>query len=109
MKLDTIMRGIKEKGKYIISKDKIERINKDFLSASMNEKEVLDTIKEVHIKYDVILDPHTAIGFGALKKIDVDGNNIILATAHPCKFPEAINKSIGIKPDLPDKLKHVMR
>ena len=43
-----IMHGIKEKGKYIISKDKMKKINKDFLSASMSEKEVLDTIKEVH-------------------------------------------------------------
>ena len=34
----TIMHGIKEKGKYIISKDKMEKINKDFLSASMSEE-----------------------------------------------------------------------
>jgi len=74
----------------------------------MSEKEVLDTIKEVHIKYNIILDPHSAIGFGSLNKINIDGDNIILATAHPCKFPEAINESIGIKPDLPDELKYVM-
>ena len=103
-----IMQGIKEKGKYIISKDKMEKINKNFLSASMNEKEVLDTIKEVHIKHGVILDPHSAIGFGALNKVNIDGNNIVLATAHPCKFPEAIDKSIGVKPALPDELKYVM-
>ena len=104
----TIMHGIKRKGKYIISKDKMEKINKDFLSASMSEEEILDTIKEVHIKYDIILDPHSAIGFGSLNKVNLEGNNIVLATAHPCKFPEAIEKSIGIKPDLPDELKYVM-
>jgi threonine synthase len=104
----TIMHGIKKKGKYIISKDKMEKINKDFLSASMNEEEILDTIKEVHIKYNIILDPHSAIGFGSLNKVNLEGNNIVLATAHPCKFPEAIEKSIGIKPDLPDELKYVM-
>jgi threonine synthase len=103
-----IMNEIKENGKYIISKDKMERINKDFLSASMSEKEVLDIIKEAHSKYDIILDPHSAIGFGALKKVSIDGNNIVLATAHPCKFPETIDKSIGIKPNLPDELKYVM-
>ena len=103
-----IMHGIKEKGKYIISKDKMEKINKDFLSASMSEEEILDTIKEVHIKYNIILDPHSAIGFGSLNKVNLEGNNIVLATAHPCKFPEAIEKSIGIKPDLPDELKYVM-
>ncbi len=104
----TIMHGIKIKGKYIISKDKMEKINKDFLSASMNEEEILDTIKEVHIKYNIILDPHSAIGFGSLNKVNLEGNNIVLATAHPCKFPEAIDKSIGIKPNLPDELKYVM-
>jgi threonine synthase len=103
-----IMNEIKENGKYNISKDKMERINKDFLSASMSEKEVLDTIKEVHIKYNIILDPHSAIGFGSLNKVKTKGNNIVLATAHPCKFPDAINKSIGVKPNLPDELKYVM-
>ena len=103
-----IMHGIKEKGKYIISKDKMEKINKDFLSASMSEKEILETIKEVHIKYDIVLDPHSAIGFGSLDKVNLEGNNIVLATAHPCKFPEAIDKSIGIKSELPDELKYVM-
>ncbi|MDC1224505.1 threonine synthase [Pelagibacteraceae bacterium] len=103
-----IMQGIKENGKYIISNDRMEKISKFFLSASMNEKEVLDTIKEVYIKHGVILDPHSAIGFGALNKVNIDGSNIVLATAHPCKFPEAIDKSIGVKPDLPDELKYVM-
>ena len=103
-----IMNGIKKNGKYIISKDKMEKINKDFLSASMSEKEVLDTIKEVHVKYNIILDPHSAIGFGSLNKINIDGNNVVLATAHPCKFPDAIDKSIGVKPDLPGELKYVL-
>ena len=103
-----VMSGIKEEGKYIIPEDKMKKIEKDFLSASINENEVLKIIKEVHTKYDIVLDPHSAIGFGALRKVSIDGNNVILATAHPCKFPEAVDKSIGIKPSLPEELKHVM-
>jgi threonine synthase len=103
-----IMTDIKEEGRYIIPKAKMEKINNDFLSASINEKEVLDIIKEVYTKYDIILDPHSAIGFGALNKVNIDGNNIVLVTAHPCKFPDAIDKSIGIKPGLPDELKYIM-
>ncbi|MDA7697875.1 threonine synthase [Candidatus Pelagibacter sp.] len=103
-----IMSVIKEDGKYIIPEDKMKKIDRDFLSASINENEVLDTIKEVHAMHDIILDPHSAIGFGALKKVNIEGNNIVLATAHPCKFPEAIDRSIGIKPDLPNELKYVM-
>jgi len=103
-----VMSGIKEEGKYIIPEDKMKKIDRDFLSASINENEVLEIIKEVHTKHNIVLDPHSAIGFGALKKVNIDGNNIVLATAHPCKFPEAIDKAIGVKPDLPDKLKYVM-
>ena len=86
----------------------MKKIDRDFLSASINENEVLDVIKEVYAVHNIVLDPHSAIGFGALKKVNIEGNNIVLATAHPCKFPEAIDRSIGIKPDLPDELKYVM-
>jgi threonine synthase len=103
-----IMSRIKEEGKHIIPEDKIKKIDRDFLSASINENEVLDIIKEVYAMHNIVLDPHSAIGFGALKKVNIEGNNIVLATAHPCKFPEAIDRSIGIKPDLPDELKYVM-
>ena len=104
-----IMKGIKEKGRYIISKEILEKINKNFLSASLNEDEVLKVIKQVYEKHKIILDPHSAIAFGALKhKINLDGNNIVLATAHPCKFPDVIDNSIGIRPDLPEKLKYIM-
>ncbi len=103
-----VMSEIKEDGKYIIPEDKMKKIDRDFLSASINENEVLDIIKEVHVMHNIVLDPHSAIGFGALKKVNIEGNNIVLATAHPCKFPEAIDKSIGIKPSLPEELKYVM-
>ncbi len=103
-----IMNIIKQEGKFIISKEKLEKINKDFLSASLNEQEVLSVIREVYEKYSVILDPHSAIGFGALKKVNSEGKNIVLATAHPCKFPDSIDRSINIKPNLPDELMYIM-
>ena len=103
-----IMEKIKKKKEYIISKENLKKIQKDFLSENLSERETLDTIKEVFEKYKIILDPHSAIGFGALKKIKLKGNNVVLATAHPSKFPEAINNSISIKPSLPDKLKYVL-
>ena len=108
-KTRNIMKGIKEDGKYLLSKEALKKINNDFLAASLNKDEVLNVIKEVYEKHKIILDPHSAIAFGALKnKINLDGNNVVLATAHPCKFPEAIEKSIGIKSSLPKKLQHVM-
>ena len=109
VKTKNIMKGIKKEGKYILSKEILEKINKNFLSASLNEDEILKVIKDVYEKHKIILDPHSAIAFGVLKnKINLDGNNVVLATAHPCKFPNAIDQSIGIKPSLPEKLKYIM-
>mgnify|MGYP001232989955 FL=1 len=103
-----IMLRIKKENKYIISEEKLKRIKKDFVSDKMNEKEILDVIKEVYEKHKIILDPHSAIGFGVLKKLKPEGNNIVLATAHPSKFPDAIHKSINLKPDLPSELKNIL-
>ena len=55
-------------------------------------------------KFEVVLDPHTAIGYGAFDKHNLKGNNIVLATAHPCKFPDAIQSSINVKAELPNEL-----
>ena len=103
-----VMKDIKEKGKYIIDKENLKKINNDFLSTRMNENEVLKTIKSVYEKFDIILDPHSAIGYGAFDKVNLSGNNIVLATAHPCKFPDAIKKSIDVKTELPNKLSFIL-
>ena len=109
VKTKNIMKVIKEEGKYILSNEILEKINKDFLSASLNEDEVLKVIQAVYEKHKVILDPHSAIAFGAVNnKINLEGNNVVLATAHPCKFPDAIDDSIGIRPSLPEKLRYIM-
>ena len=100
--------SIKEKGKYIIDKESLDKINIDFLSSRMNENEVLKTIKTVYKKFNIILDPHSAIGYGAFDKVDLKGNNVVLATAHPCKFPDAIEKAINLKAELPNELAFVV-
>ena len=103
------MKDIKEKGQYLIDKKNLDKINIDFLSSQMNEDETLKTIKTVYEKFNIVLDPHTAIGYGAFDKVNLKGNNIVLATAHPCKFPDAIKRSININAKLPDELSFIMK
>jgi threonine synthase len=102
------MKSIKERGKYAIQKENLDKINVDFLSARMDENEILNTIKNVYEKFDKVLDPHSAIGYGAFDKVKLKGNNIVLATAHPSKFPDAIEKAINIKAELPDELTFIL-
>ena len=103
-----VMKSIKEKGKYLIDKENLDKINVDFLSSRMDQADILNTIKTVYEKFNIILDPHSAIGYGAFDKVDLKGNNVVLATAHPCKFPDAIKKSININAELPDELSFIM-
>ena len=105
---NNIMKGIKQTGKYNIATKELEKINSNFLSSSVSEEEVLKIIKNVYEKNKIMLDPHTAIGYGALKKVNIDGINIILATAHPCKFPKAILEATGVNEDLPEELKFIL-
>ena len=61
-----------------------------------------------------MLDPHSAIGYGAAQKaieqkiISNDCPIISLACAHPAKFPQVIKKSIGIIPEFPLHLDQIM-
>ena len=102
------MKDIREKGKYIIDQERLNKINTDFLSSKMSEEEVLETIKKVYDKFDIVLDPHSAIGYGAFDKVNLSGNNIVLATAHPCKFPDAIKNAINLKAELPKELMYIL-
>ena len=103
-----VMNNIKKNGKYAIDQEKLDKININFLSSRMSEEEVLKTINTVYKKYNFVLDPHSAIGYGAFDKVNLNGNNIVLATAHPCKFPDAIKKAIDLKAELPEELRFIM-
>ena len=102
------MQSIKKEKKYLIEEKELKKIQKNFISESISEQELLSCIKKVYENYKIIIDPHTAVGLGALEKINLDGKKIVLSTAHPCKFPEAIKKAINIKSELPDKLNYIL-
>ncbi|WP_203311416.1 threonine synthase [Sphingomonas beigongshangi] len=51
-----------------------------------------------------ILDPHTAIAFAAAREAGLDVPVVTLATAHPAKFPDAVERATGARPTLPARL-----
>jgi len=107
-KTNKIMQEIKIKKKYLIEKKELTKIKEDFISESVSEEELLFCIKKVYENYKMIIDPHTAVGLRALEKINLNGKNVVLSTAHPCKFPEAIQKAINVNSELPSELNYIL-
>ena len=67
----------------------------------------MSIIKKTFEKNKIILDPHTAIGVGVAKKLSFN-DCVVLSTAHPCKFPDAIKDAINKNEKLPKELQHIL-
>ena len=102
------MEQLNKKGIFQLEKKYLKRIQKDFASESLSEEETKSIIKEIYKDQGILIDPHTAVGVGAMKKQTQFGKTIVLATAHPSKFFETVMKQTGIKPELPEDLKSIL-
>ena len=97
------MKALVSKGKFNLDKEEINKINNDFSSAKITDKETLTIIKNFKDNYNFDLDPHTATAVGAVNKLNIDSEIVILGTAHPYKFLETIKLATGKKLDPPDQ------
>ncbi len=97
----SLMSDLKSKGKFKLKTKYLEYIQKSFIGVKVNDKETKETIEKIYKKYNFIVDPHTAIAIKAQEKIKLDTKTICLATAHPYKFVETIEKIVGIKMETP--------
>jgi threonine synthase len=69
------------------------------------EPETLAAIRETYESNGILVDPHTAVGLGAARQTGANGSRrVVLATAHPAKFPDAVEQATGVRPDLPAHL-----
>lgn len=84
----------------------------NILSAvSITDPETTAAISEIYQRYNYISDPHGAVGWLALKRWIEDhkgARGIFLETAHPVKFPEAVEKYTGQRPVLPPAVRDIM-
>lgn len=89
-KVRKIMSEFKSTGKWVFEDFKAD----GFSASRMPDDEIPAKISEVWEKYKTVIDPHTACGFKDLP----DAPTVVLSTAHPAKFPELIEKSLGFAP-----------
>lgn len=80
-------------------------------SYSISDADTMATIRDVYEMHNYLLDPHGAVGYLALKKYlesNPSSKGIFLETAHPVKFPEAVEKAASTKIDLPSSISAIM-
>lgn len=88
-----LMEQFKREGRIGMDSEKLGQVQQDFAAYSVANEECLDTIRAYHAQFNYLLDPHTACGAAATDKLAHDGEAVvILSTAHPAKFNEAIEK-----------------
>jgi len=103
-----LMDDLNQKGEFEIEKEELKKIEDSFVSESLSEDETRLIISQIYNNEKILIDPHTAVGIGVAKKISLEGNTVILSTAHPAKFSEVVTKVTDLKPELPESLKYIL-
>jgi threonine synthase len=82
----------------------MEEMRRDIVSMGITNSQHFETMKDVFENYGIILDPHGAVGWRTLE-LYLEGRHedpaVIYETADPGKFPEDVERAIGLEPDLP--------
>ena len=108
--VNKLMSELKKTGTYTLSNDIIDQIKNHFCSYSVSEDEVNRTISEIYENHNIILDPHTAVGFASAGKCPENYDlSITLSTAHPAKFKDTVEKLISNDSFVTEKVKKLMQ
>ena len=83
-------------------------ISSTFSAERVDDEETLAEIGRVYRDSGMLIDPHTATGTAAARRSRSNGATVCLSTAHPAKFPDAVEKATGIRPELPPELGDLM-
>ena len=105
-KVTSILDGFRDKGKYSVNAKTLGTAQAIFYGARFDDDETKAIIKDVYDNADELIDPHTAVGIAAARtqRRDRSVPMIALATAHPAKFPDAVEAATGVRPQLPAHL-----
>ena len=90
-----------------------EKMTETISEEVVTDDETEETINRIYNEKDMLIDPHTAVGYLAAerfleKRASENLKIITLSTAHPGKFLEIVQQATGKKPDLPERLSKVL-
>ena len=100
-----LMESFRADGKVTLPDAAVPRMREGWIGESLSDQETTDVISTVYDESGVILDPHTAVGVGAARRRPDSLPRLVMATAHPAKFPDAVEAATGVRPDLPAHLR----
>jgi len=104
-----LMDSMKQSGGFTISEKPLSAIRSEFAAGRSTVDETAATIKSVLDADGYLLDPHSAIAVKvAREKVSGMTPMVVLATAHPAKFPDAVKAASGVTPALPAWLSDLM-
>ena len=94
------MAAFRATGRLEIGPERLARLRAVYDGARLDEDAVATVIRRTYERTGVLVDPHTAVGLGAL----AGRSGVALATASPAKFPDAVEAATGVRPPLPAHL-----
>ena len=100
-----VMKDFRATGKMDVPQGTLSAMKEHFVALASSDDETIDEIKHDLVAYGEVIDPHTATGIrmARLRK-KTDRPVVVMATAHPAKFPDAVEKATGQHPALPQHL-----
>jgi len=100
-----LLQGFRTTGRAALTPAQHARLRDEFSGIRLDDDETLEVIARVHRDHGLLIDPHTAVGIGATDRLRRPGETVVtLSTAHPAKFPDAVESATGIRPELPSHL-----
>jgi threonine synthase len=101
-----LMESLAQSRRFVLSARPLSEIRTNFSADRADEEETAATMRTVLRETGYCVDPHTAVGIAVAEKETRDPAipMVVLSTAHPAKFPDAVERACGVRPSLPDWL-----
>jgi len=105
-----LMESLKQSGRFVLPDAMLAAIREEFDAGRADETETAAAIRAAWREAGDLVDPHTAVALAVADRATSDSKipNIVLSTAHPAKFPQAVEAACGVRPQLPAWLDGLM-